>query len=73
MKRTVEVCVFAEDGAAGDVAGGWKPHCRKWMSAAGCCCCCCSASVFSGLGWAADWGRGRMNCGWDFADDAIRL
>lgn len=61
-------CVLApeEDGSVGS-EGGWKPHCRKWMSAAVRASLPPNPEAF----WATSplpseaegRGSGRMNCG----------
>lgn len=88
MKITVDVCVLAvlestdvfcgADGGDADAeAGGWKPHWRKWISAA-------VVLVASGAageeldspddgGTSISLGRGRMNWGFCRAVLAMRL
>jgi hypothetical protein len=72
----VEVWLFAvcdgEEDAGGGVAGGWKAHCKKWMSAPTSSSSFFPSSVASSAGFSAGRGSGRMNCGWDRAADAIR-
>lgn len=77
MKRIVEVWVFAVWvlGVGVGVVGGWKLHCKKWMSAptppseVPSSLLLLSAAAVS---VCACLGSGRINCGFDRAASAIR-